>query len=112
MTLPARILIVDDEKPVVDLLSLAFEQEGHVVARAADGIDCMNRMAGFRPDVVIMDIMMPRLDGLEATRLIRQGGVRLDDSKVAPDTREIDAKAGESRLVKVGKRRFARVIFS
>ena len=48
----------------------------------------------------------------EATRLIRQGGVRLDDSKVAPDTREIDAKAGESRLVKVGKRRFARVIFS
>jgi tyrosyl-tRNA synthetase len=48
----------------------------------------------------------------EATRLIRQGGVRLDDSKVPPDTREIDAKAGESRLVKVGKRRFARVIFS
>ena len=49
-----QILIVDDEKPVVDLLSLTFEQEGHVVARAADGIDCMNRMAGFRPDVVIV----------------------------------------------------------
>ena len=48
----------------------------------------------------------------EATRLVRQGGVRLDDAKVAPGTREIEVEAGETRLVKVGKRRFARVTFS
>ncbi|MDX1388699.1 MAG: tyrosine--tRNA ligase [Acidobacteriota bacterium] len=48
----------------------------------------------------------------EATRLIRQGAVSIDKSKVAADTREIAASAGESRLIKVGKRRFARVVFS
>jgi tyrosyl-tRNA synthetase len=48
----------------------------------------------------------------EATRLIRQGGVRLDDAKVPAGTREIDVEAGDTRLVKVGKRRFARVTFS
>ncbi len=68
----ARILIVDDEKPLALLLTQAFEQDGHLVASAADGIDCMNKMASFRPDVVIMDIMMPKLDGVDTTRLIRR----------------------------------------
>ena len=72
MALPARILIVDDEQPIADLLSQTFEQEGHVVTRAHDGIDCMNKMASFRPDVMIMDIMMPKLDGIDTTRLIRR----------------------------------------
>ncbi len=68
----ARILIVDDEKPIATLLAQTFEQEGHQVASASDGIDCMNKMASFRPDVVIMDIMMPKLDGIDATKLIRR----------------------------------------
>jgi tyrosyl-tRNA synthetase len=48
----------------------------------------------------------------EAARLVQQGGVRIDDAKIAPGTREIDARAGQSCLVKVGKRHFARVTFS
>ena len=68
----ARILIVDDEKPIATLLAQTFEQEGHLVASAHDGIDCMNKMASFRPDVVIMDIMMPKLDGVDTTKLIRR----------------------------------------
>jgi DNA-binding response OmpR family regulator len=68
----ARILIVDDEKPIATLLAQTFEQEGHLVANALDGIDCMNKMASFRPDVVIMDIMMPKLDGIDTTKLIRR----------------------------------------
>jgi len=72
MTVQARILIVDDEQPLVDLLTQAFRQEGHRVMTANNGIDCMNRMASFRPDVVIMDIMMPKLDGIDTTRLIRR----------------------------------------
>ncbi len=68
----ARILIVDDEKPIATLLAQTFEQEGHKVASAEDGIDCMNKMSSFRPDVVIMDIMMPKLDGVDTTKLIRR----------------------------------------
>ncbi len=67
-----RVLVVDDEKPISTLLAQMFEQEGYEVANASDGIDCMNKMATFRPDVVIMDIMMPKLDGVDATRLIRR----------------------------------------
>jgi len=48
----------------------------------------------------------------EAVRLVRQGGVRIDDRKVESDTREIVVRPGETKLVKVGKRRFARVTFS
>jgi tyrosyl-tRNA synthetase len=47
----------------------------------------------------------------EASRLIQQGGVRIDDAKVAPGTREVDALAGQVVLIKVGKRHFARVTF-
>lgn len=72
MTTQPRILIVDDEQPLVNLLTQAFQQEGHRVLTAVNGIDCMNRMASFRPDVVIMDIMMPKLDGIDTTRLIRR----------------------------------------
>lgn len=72
MTQPARILIVDDERPMTTLLAQTFEQEGHQVANAHDGIDCMNKMSSFQPEVVIMDIMMPKLDGVDTTRLIRR----------------------------------------
>lgn len=68
----SRILIVDDEMPLSTLLQQTFEQEGHQVTTAKDGIECMNKMASFRPEVVIMDIMMPKLDGMDTTRLIRR----------------------------------------
>jgi len=67
-----RILIVDDEKPIATLLAQTFEQEGCQVASAHDGIDCMSKMASYRPDVVVMDIMMPKLDGVDTTKLIRR----------------------------------------
>jgi CheY-like chemotaxis protein len=100
MTSSTRILIVDDEKPIVTLLAQTFEQEGHEVATAKDGIDCMNQMAAFRPDVVVMDIMMPKLDGVDTTRLIRRNPNYTDTLIVAlsarsdEETRERMKKAG------------------
>jgi two-component system response regulator MprA len=67
-----RILIVDDEAPVADLLEQALRQEGYEVTRAEDGMDAMNRIQAFEPDVVVMDVMMPRLDGVQTTRLLRR----------------------------------------
>lgn len=67
-----RILIVDDEVRLTTLLRYTFKQEGFQVAMARDGIDCMNKVASFSPDVIVMDIMMPKLDGVDTTRLIRR----------------------------------------
>ena len=106
MTGAARILIVDDEKPLTLLLTQAFEQDGHQVATAGDGIDCMNKMASFRPDVVIMDIMMPKLDGIDTTRLIRRNRSYVDTIIVAlsarsdEDTRKRMKEAGANIVMR------------
>lgn len=89
--MPERILIVDDEAPVASLLELALTQEGYEVVRAVDGMDAMNRLHAFRPDVVIMDIMMPRLDGVQTTRLLRRNRNHADIVIIALSARTDDA---------------------
>jgi len=69
------------------ILSFAFQNEGCVVDIATDGIDCMNRITRFEPAVVLMDIMMPRLDGLETIRLLRQNRLHRDIVIVAMSAR-------------------------
>lgn len=81
------VLVVDDEQPLARILSFAFQNEGCVVDVATDGIDCMNRISRSRPDVVLMDIMMPRLDGLETIRLLRQNRTHRDLVIVAMSAR-------------------------
>ncbi len=105
----SRVLIVDDEKPISTLLAQTFEQEGHQVANAYDGIDCMNKMASFQPDVVIMDIMMPKLDGVDTTRLIRRNKSYQDTIVVA-----LSAKSDEEtrrRMKEAGANLFMRKPF-
>jgi two-component system response regulator MprA len=105
----SRVLIVDDEKPISTLLAQTFEQDGHQVANAFDGIDCMNKMAAFRPDVVIMDIMMPKLDGVDTTRLIRRNKSYSDIIVVA-----LSAKSDEEtrrRMKEAGANLFMRKPF-
>lgn len=109
MALPSRILIVDDERPIVAILTQAFEQDGHTVLTASDGIDCMNRMASFRPDVVIMDIMMPKLDGVEATRLIRRNQSYADTLIIALSARADEAT--RERMKQAGANIFMRKPF-
>ena len=95
-----RILIVDDEAPLTALLVHTFENEGYQVSTARDGIDCMNKVASFRPDVIVMDIMMPKLDGVDTTRLIRRNRSYADTLIVAlsarcdPSTRQQMEEAG------------------
>jgi CheY-like chemotaxis protein len=78
---------VDDEQPLARILSFAFQNEGCQVDLATDGIDCMNRISRFEPDIVLMDIMMPRLDGLETIRLLRQTRLHRDLIIVAMSAR-------------------------
>lgn len=66
-----RVLIVDDEQPLAKVLQHSFEARGFDVAVANDGISCLNSIGHFNPDVVIMDIMMPHIDGIETVKMIR-----------------------------------------
>ncbi len=60
---PPTVLIVDDEPAIVDLLSQLLEDEGYRVASAGDGMAAYEKVGEVRPDLVIADVMMPRMDG-------------------------------------------------
>ncbi|MEO1384928.1 MAG: response regulator, partial [Bacteroidota bacterium] len=59
---PAKILIVDDEEDILDLLEYNFQQEGYEVIRANDGEEALKVAAEEQPDLIILDIMMPKMD--------------------------------------------------
>ena len=68
------VLVVDDERNIVDLLRLYLEKEGLAVVAAADGEDALVAFARHAPDLVVLDLMLPRLDGYEVCREIRRRG--------------------------------------
>ena len=69
-----RVLVVDDDRAVRESLRRSLEFNGYDVALAADGAEALAGIGTAQPDVVVMDVMMPRLDGLEATRAMRSAG--------------------------------------
>ena len=69
-----RVLVVDDDRAVRESLRRSLEFNGYDVALAGDGAEALASISGTRPDAVVMDVMMPRLDGVEATRALRTAG--------------------------------------
>jgi CheY-like chemotaxis protein len=65
------VLVVDDDPVIQKLLQVNFEMEGYVVLTAGDGLEGLERARADAPDVIICDIMMPRMDGLEVTRALK-----------------------------------------
>jgi len=72
----ARILVVDDEPAVQTALSRALTLERYDVAQAIDGLEALQRLSDAAYEVVILDVSMPRMDGLEVCRRLRDGGDR------------------------------------
>ncbi len=66
-----RVLVVDDDPQVLGLLRLNFEMEGYDVSCASDGSEALQVVARDNPDVVVCDVMMPGIDGLEVVRRLR-----------------------------------------
>ena len=66
-----RILVVDDEQSYRDALTVALEREGFVVDTAADGIEAMTRFDAGNPALVLLDVMLPRMSGIDVCRQIR-----------------------------------------
>ncbi|MCZ4120879.1 response regulator transcription factor [Streptomyces sp. H39-S7] len=70
-----RILIVDDEPAVREALQRSLAFEGYDTAIAADGMAALDQVDGYRPDAIILDVLMPRMDGLTTARRLRATGV-------------------------------------
>lgn len=68
---PPRVLVVDDDKAVRESMRRSLEFNGYEVHLAGDGAEALATIGQVGPDVVVMDVMMPRLDGLETTRALR-----------------------------------------
>ena len=92
----AHILIIDDEPNIVLSLEFLMKREGFEVAVAGDGEGALRAMAERRPDLVILDVMMPRLNGFEVCRRIRAepalAGVRV--LMLSAKGRETEVKQG------------------
>jgi two-component system copper resistance phosphate regulon response regulator CusR len=69
-----RILVVEDEKKVREFVKKGFEEEGHCVDAAADGQEGFFLAEGEKYDCIVLDIMLPKLDGYEAARQLRAKG--------------------------------------
>lgn len=67
-----KILVVEDNPEVAKLLELILRREGYVVAIAEDGVDALHVYESFQPDLMLLDIMLPRMDGYEVCANIRQ----------------------------------------
>jgi len=68
---PKKILIVDDEEDLVELMKIKLESEGYTVEIALDGEQGWQKVVSKKPDIVLADVMMPRMDGFELCKKIK-----------------------------------------
>ncbi|MFM6974051.1 MAG: response regulator transcription factor [Agromyces sp.] len=71
---PVRVLVVDDEASLADLLKMALRYEGWEVRTAGDGLSAVKAAREFKPDAIVLDIMLPDIDGLEVLQRVRADG--------------------------------------
>jgi two-component system response regulator MprA len=69
-----HVLVVDDDRAVRESLRRSLEFNGYAVSLASDGAEALATIAGHLPDALVIDVMMPRLDGIETTRALRSSG--------------------------------------
>ncbi len=77
----AKILIVDDEPNIVLAIEFLLQRQGYRTEKAYDGLQALEMVADFQPDIVILDVMMPGLNGFEVGQKIRQMP-RLENTKI------------------------------
>ena len=72
MTSQAKILVIEDEEEIIRLLTFRFEQEGYEVLSACNGVEGLHALQQENPSLVVLDVMMPRMNGWETCKRIRQ----------------------------------------
>jgi DNA-binding response OmpR family regulator len=69
--MPKKILVIEDDESVRLVVSLSLEKEGYKVESAAGGEEALEKVIDYSPDLIILDIMMPEMDGWEVLRLLK-----------------------------------------
>ena len=90
----STILLVDDEDSIQKLLAYPLEREGYRVLQARDGEEALERFASERVDLVVLDIMLPKLDGLEVCKRLRANGSTVPIIMLTAKSEEIDKVLG------------------
>ena len=70
-----KVLIVDDEKSIVDVLSYALDKEGFCVEKAYDGLDALEKIKSFNPQILILDLMLPALNGYDICKKLNSDNI-------------------------------------
>ena len=89
-----KILIVDDEKPISDIIKFNMTKEGYEVVTAFNGREAIELFEAEKPDIIILDLMLPKIDGLEVCREIRKTSNVPKLSWWQPKDSEIDKVLG------------------
>lgn len=100
MPAPARILAVDDEPELTDLFQYHLSRAGHNVCTASNGWDAIEQIRAKRPDLVLLDLMLPDLDGFGVCEILRQNPetatipIVIVSAWSSPDTRNLGLELG------------------
>jgi DNA-binding response OmpR family regulator len=88
---PKRVLVVDDDRDIRDLVTFKLQQAGYEVRQAEDGLQALDAVREWAPDLVVLDVMMPGLSGIDVTRELRA-----DPTTAATPVILLTAKAQEA----------------
>jgi len=90
----SKILVVDDEEPIVDAISYNLKKQGFAVETAGDADECMSRFLSTRPDLVLLDVMLPSGSGLDLCRRLHQHSAALPVLLLTARAAEADCLLG------------------
>jgi two-component system, OmpR family, alkaline phosphatase synthesis response regulator PhoP len=90
----ATILIVDDKRNIVELANLYLTEEGFQVITAGDGVTALEKVEQYKPDLVLLDIMLPQMDGWEVCRRLRKSGNNVPIIMLTARAEDVDKVVG------------------
>ena len=88
---PARLLVVDDDPDVLEMIGQLLEERPYVVNTAVDGLDALEQIEQDKPDAILLDLMMPRLDGFGMLAQLRQNPATVDIPVIIITAKELTA---------------------
>ena len=92
--MPSKILVVDDEKSIVEIISYNLQKEGYEVITANDGMQGLKTALSENPDLILLDIMMPKLDGFEVCKRLREKKLQTPVIMLTARAEEVDKVLG------------------